>query len=234
MTHIFESLTQDIVAHDVAVEDEDDGTEERSDIEMLHGEDGRLIAVRTCAVEDQATACQLLVLLVERMQALFFPYAESSLRVLAPLASSPHEDVRSYVMVAYPELVRCVAQHAAAAPDRSPLPSVLPTVVSRLLEAVRKEGSLDLLMTALQALKTAVLYAACNWAEAGCFHQQTGEPAPLTAVNSLQVLTLDALEAVSDALKTVLRESLQRRAVMKAETQVPLLRRPFLSSETEV
>ena len=39
----------------------------RSDIEIIETEDGWL-AVRTSAVEEQSTACQLIVLLVEKLQ----------------------------------------------------------------------------------------------------------------------------------------------------------------------
>jgi hypothetical protein len=39
----------------------------RSDIEIIETEDGWL-AVRTSAVEEQSTACQLMVLLVEKLQ----------------------------------------------------------------------------------------------------------------------------------------------------------------------
>lgn len=41
----------------------------RSDIEIVETEDGWL-AVRTSAVEEQSTACQLMVLLVEKLQVL--------------------------------------------------------------------------------------------------------------------------------------------------------------------
>ena len=39
----------------------------RSDLEIIETEDGWL-AVRTSAVEEQSTACQLMVLLVEKLQ----------------------------------------------------------------------------------------------------------------------------------------------------------------------
>ena len=122
MEKLFLAISQDVNVKIPEGDDEEDAyaeMEQRSDIHMLETPDGGWIAVRSAAVEEQSSACQLLVLLVEKMQEHFYPLVEQTVILLNPLLNSPHEDVRSYCMVTLPELVRSTAK--ATVPDRSAL-----------------------------------------------------------------------------------------------------------------
>lgn len=71
--------------------------EDRSDIHMIEREDGSWLPVRTAVVEEQSLACQLLVLLAEKLQEFFYKYVEQVVRVMIPLLKSPHEVIGSIV-----------------------------------------------------------------------------------------------------------------------------------------
>jgi hypothetical protein len=96
-----------LFSHNWTDEDVDpDDIDERSDIDIIEAEDGGWIAVRTAAVEEQASACQLVVLIAERLQEHFFPFVEPTVRAITPLLQSPHEDVRYGFLDLY--LRRCI------------------------------------------------------------------------------------------------------------------------------
>ena len=95
-----------------------------------------------------AQACQLVTLLAERLQEHFFPFVEPAIRCMAPLVTSPHEDVRSYCCVALPEFVRATGK--ASAPGREQLGTIAEYSLGLLISAVEKEEVLELIMTALQ------------------------------------------------------------------------------------
>jgi hypothetical protein len=148
MEKLLAAITQDLSAGTGDIDL--DTLEERSDIEMIETEDGWK-AVRTAAVEEQATACQLVVLITERMQEHFHVYVDPCVRALAPLAQSPHEDVRSYALVSLGEFVRSIAK--ATAPDRKGLSELSEYCLGVIIDAVQKEDVLELIMTGLQAMK---------------------------------------------------------------------------------
>jgi hypothetical protein len=161
MENLLKSITQDVSAGTGGIDlDNLEELEERSDVELIETEDGWL-AVRTAAVEEQASACQLVVLLVEKLQEHFYPFVEPTIRAIAPLLQSPHEDVRSYCMLALPEFVRSTGK--ATIPDRSALVAISEYTLGLLVTTVEKEGTLELIMTALQALKLVLNYTAMDW-----------------------------------------------------------------------
>ena len=131
----------------------------RSDVDVVELEDGWM-AVRTAAVEDQASSCQLVMLLVERLQEHFLPYVEQTCAAVTPLVSSVHEDVRSFAMVCLPELVRATGKGTI---DRLPLCALARHCIGCLIRAVEKEGSMLLIMTALQAMKLTITYSCMDW-----------------------------------------------------------------------
>ena len=59
----------------VEVEVEGDELDDDSDIDEVEVEGG-YVAIRTSAVEEQATGCQMMVLLAEALQQYFYPYLE--------------------------------------------------------------------------------------------------------------------------------------------------------------
>ena len=159
---------------------------------------------------------------------------------MAPLVTSPHDDVRSYCLVALPEFVRATGK--ATVPSRTQLGTIAEYSLGLLITAAEKENVIELIMTALQALKLVLNYASQDWsawerktnpsapppnqsglsiaiaaadANAGKISLSTDEPpSPETTIpflNTEQMITL------IQTAKMVLRDSLQRRAVLKAE-----------------
>jgi hypothetical protein len=59
----------------VEVDPEEAENEDDSDIDEVEVEGG-VVAIRTSAVEEQATGCQMMVLLAEALQQYFYPYVE--------------------------------------------------------------------------------------------------------------------------------------------------------------
>ncbi len=224
MTRLMAAISQDLSAGtgDIDLDDID----QRSDVELIEAEDGSWKAVRTSAVEEQAKACQLVTLLAEKLQEHFFPFVEQSIRCMAPLVSSPHEDVRSYCFVVLPEFVRATGK--ATAPSRTELGTVSEYSIGLLITAVEKEGVLELIMTALQALKLVLNYTSQDWSvwarttagQAGhdrLTEKSIDEPPSPTPATSVRFLNSEQMATLTQSAKFVLRESLQRRAVLRAE-----------------
>ena len=212
MHQLLAAAGQDVTAPDVDMDD----VEDRSDIDLVEDAGGFWTAVRTAAVEEQASACQSIMLLVERLQEHFAPYVEQTVAVVTPLISSPHEDVRSFAMVCLPELVRAAAK--ASVPVRGPMEALASHSINCLVSALEKEGTMVLIMTALQSLKLVLSYSCSDWSAISTW--STAEPPPSTPGNSIVWLARDQMEQISDCAQILLRESLQRRAVLRAEAQV--------------
>ena len=223
MTRLMAAISQDLSAGtgDIDLDDID----QRSDVELIEAEDGSWMAVRTSAVEEQAKACQLVTLLAEKLQEHFFPFVEQAIRCMAPLVCSPHEDVRSYCFVALPEFVRATGK--ATAPSRTELNTVAEYSIGLLITAVEKEAVLELIMTALQALKLVLSYTSQDWS---AWAQRTAalggdpfsdksidEPPSPTPATSVRFLNPEQMVTLTQSAKVVLRDSLQRRAVLRAE-----------------
>jgi importin-5 len=192
-----------------------DELEARSDIQMLELETG-WVAIRTAAVEEQSSACQLVMLIADRLQEYFYPYVEPSVRALVPLLESPHDDVRSYCMAAMPELIRATAK--ATSPDRTGLMVLTDYVIGQLLKTIETESTLELIMTGLQALRHVFMYACTSWEALRPF--TTKPPPKSTPQNSLPFLSHEQMRKITQCATIVLRDSLQRRAVLRAEAQV--------------
>ena len=204
---------------------------------VIQGADGRLKSIRTSALEEQSMATHMVMLLAESLGPHFFPYAERCSRALGPLAvSSVSDDVRSYSMAALPELVASVAQTVATSDGEVrwvPLRDLLRYFVAQLLEATANEGEMEVLMTALQSLKACVENACRgDWsslaappptgpaASATSTVRALQQRAPLVPSRSQALLSSEELGACSSALARALAESVQRRAVARAEAAV--------------
>jgi hypothetical protein len=214
MDNLVSSITQDVSAGtgDIDLDDLDD----RSDIDVIEDGDGMLKAVRTSAVEEQGTACQLLCLMVEKLQEYFYPHVEISVRSIAPLLKSPHDDVRTYSMIVIPELIRSCAK--ATLPDREALTTLSEYLFGVLVDAIQSESDIQLIMTGLQSLKLSLQYACIDWSA----HSNIGmsDPPNPTPNGSIKMLNIAQMTAITQCSERVLQDSIQRRAILKAEAQV--------------
>lgn len=214
MDNLVSSITQDVSAGtgDIDLDDLDD----RSDIDVIEDADGMLKAVRTSAVEEQGTACQLLCLMVEKLQEYFYPHVEVSVRSIAPLLKSPHDDVRTYSMIVIPELIRSCAK--ATLPDREALSTLSEYLFGVLVDAIQSESDIQLIMTGLQSLKLSLQYACIDWSA----HSNIGmsDPPNPTPNGSIKMLNIAQMTAITQCAERVLQDSIQRRAILKAEAQV--------------
>lgn len=197
--------------------------DERSDIDVIEDNDGTLMYVRTSAVEEQASACQLLYLLIERLQENFYPYIEQSVNAITPLLHSPHEDVRSYCLATIPEVISAMAK--GCAPDRVALKALSEYLIGELISCIQQESVVELIMTGLQSLKLSLQYCCYDWTlftnkmKAGHSMPDDDPPHPVPS-NCHQMLTCNQLKAVIQCGKASLRDSIQRRAILRAEAQV--------------
>jgi hypothetical protein len=224
MGHLLEAITQDVTAKDIEnPEDADD----RSDIEVVESETG-WVAVRTAAVEEQASACQLVVLVAERLQEHFYPYVQDAVSVMSALLDSTHEDVRSYCMVAMPEFLRATAK--ATLPDRGPTQQLAEYIFGRVLNTVTTENNEELVMTGLQSVKNCLRYCCTDWVAlrsgdignanfSGGYMGSYEPPAPTPSV-SIPFMTEGQMKAVTDTCTIVVRDCLQKRAMLRAEAQL--------------
>ena len=118
------------------------------------------------------------------MQEHFHPYVEPSIRIIAPLLKSPHEDVRSFSLVSLPEFVRSTGKAVAIAHQQQQQPlspqqfqqeqtihnnnnqqqqlqqlhNIADYSLGLLVDAIVVEDTLDLIMTGLQSLKQVCMF----------------------------------------------------------------------------
>lgn len=98
----------------------------------------------------------------------------------------------------------------------SPLSQILAFFLSRLIEAIEAESDLSILMIVMQALKMCIENACrCDWARPD---EHSRRP-HLVPSSSRPLIEAPAMAAVSTALLRALAESVQRRAVARAEAQ---------------
>ena len=116
-----------------------------------------------------------------------------------PMLDSPHEDVRSYSFVALPEFVRATGK--ATQPSRVALNTITEYAIGLLITVVEKEGALELIMTALHALKLVLQYGSMDWA---AWALLTGpDPGPTESPKSTltAALTLDPSSPRTSSVK---------------------------------
>lgn len=194
-----------------------DNCDERSDILMIEDEEGCWLAVRTAVVEEISAACQLIVLLVEKLQEHFFGYVERVMRVMVPMLRSPHEDIRSYAVALLPEVVRCTAK--ATAPALEALKVLIDYCVTHLLKSIEAESILELVITGLASMKNIIFYASTDWLPMLQI-ASLKEPPSLTPENGVDVFSMEQIVAITSTLRLLLKESIQRRGILRAEAQL--------------
>ena len=221
-------LEMDITDGTDDVDLDDPNLETRSDIDIILTQDGGYTIVRSSAVEEQASACELIRILMNTTQDHFSPFAEPVAKAVLPLLQSPHEDVRRFSLAAIPELVCVIAKTVAVAaggPSREALSSFLGYSLAQVVKMMQSEEDLEIIMTALQVLRRSIQHAATDWGHRDLYEvkrdEDNGEDIlTLTPDLCLPLLQSDQLRNVCSAGKTALRDSLQRRAVFRAEAQV--------------
>ncbi|CAM9482473.1 unnamed protein product [Choristocarpus tenellus] len=180
--------------------------------------DGNVVAVRTCLLEEQATACQMLLLLADALQEHFLPYVEAVADQLAALVNtSPHDDVRTFCMAGLPELVRSCGKAAAMQGSDLELSGVrqlLEFFLGRLMESLEQETCVELLMTAVQAVKRCVQYACVRWEN---HTKGMGDPEPTLPESCRPVLNKAQMDLLVTNGLHCLGQSFRRRAIRRAE-----------------
>ena len=209
VSRVMHFVEQDISASGVDAEE----AEQRSDIVLVETDHGWQ-AVRTAAVEELVIASQMLLHLFEKLQHLMVRYVVTISDKMMPLLESPHEDVRSFSMVLMPELVLSTAK--AYTNNRSVVNSFFDIILGPVIHAIQTESSLELIMTGLQSLKACIENIASDWATLGL----NGKAEALHPSRCIKFLTSDQMEKLSECAKMILKDSLQRRAVMRAEARV--------------
>lgn len=217
---IVQALSTDITAGTGDVDLDDPELGDRPDIEVLDTLDGYLV-VRTSAAEDQATACQLVRLLVEGVGASFLPFVETTAQALLPLVQSPHEDVRCEALAAMPALVRTVAQ---APGGRDALGVFFGLVLARVVQQTLSESQPEFTMNNLQVLSKIVYHATYDWSrpqasEGGAEGEGEEEPQASPAT-SLPILSTEQMLELSRCCMGALRDSIQGRALLRAQLQL--------------
>ena len=144
-------------ADEPAADDEDDGLE--SVTVNIRGQGHKRITIRTSALEEKATACNMLHTYAEELQEGFLPYVEQVASILIPLVKFQYmDDVRTAAMMAMPELLNsCIGAHNKGLP--SPKAGVtIPQLVGHLkdvmletiLEQLKSEPDIETLALLLE------------------------------------------------------------------------------------
>lgn len=226
-------------------EDDDDmdgGDEDGEDdgLQMMETLDGTWVTVRTALIEEQSQALQMLSLLLtdttsstattsssssssstaeqqhqqqQKQQfatrlAAFYPYVQQTAQFLQQaLLKSPHEDIRAETLSLLPKLL----QVTEAAHQWTAKQELLVFALGMVLPYLEKETNVELIMTGLVTLRALILQTAAGTASATAATAAGGVSTPLTPAQ---------MEAIVTAIKMIMRDSLQRRAMMRAELQM--------------
>ena len=124
------------------------------------------------------------------------------------MINSYHEDIRSYSVACLPELIRVAGKAELNSND---LILISNQAIELLLNALTREDSMDIIITILQSINSTLIYTSTNWSL---------KDAHSVSENFKQYLTGEQIAKLLSDLRLVLNESIQRRAVLKAEGQV--------------
>ena len=173
----------------------DDDDDDDDDVHHIQFGD-KVIAIKTSALEEKATACNMLCCYADELKEGFWPYVESSLKILVPLLKYFHEEVRKAAVSAMPELMRSakLAMEKGMVPDPTTTKKVLDFIIEPLIESVRSEDEKEILSAKLESL--------------GEVCADVGE-----------LLSDEQLVEVLKVVDTALRESEERRNELRERTQ---------------
>eukprot|EP00698_Gefionella_okellyi_P011181 TRINITY_DN2935_c0_g1_i1.p1 TRINITY_DN2935_c0_g1~~TRINITY_DN2935_c0_g1_i1.p1 ORF type:complete len:1109 (-),score=299.02 TRINITY_DN2935_c0_g1_i1:650-3934(-) len=151
----------------------------------------KMVAVRTSALEEKATACNLLCCYISELGAGFYPHIEQAAQLLVPLIKFYISDeVRDAAISSLSDMLNCVklAHEQAGRADSGQLKQLLDYILSYLLPAIPDEPEMEVLINMMEALSQCL---------------KAGGP---------NCLTYDQMGVVTQCLTTVVQESEKRRA----------------------
>jgi len=151
---------------------------------------------------------QLLSQLMERLQEHFAPYLSQIVNATAPLLKSIHDDIRTYAISLFPQIIRATGR---AGVDRSTLVTLAGNTVTELAQLIRNEDNFDVLIPAIESLGSCILFASGDW---------SNKDTPLSADLIQGFLPPTLMSDLIDCIEIVIGNAIQRRAVLKAEAQV--------------
>ena len=111
-------------------------------------------------------------------------------------------------MACLPELIRVAGK---AELNSSDLILISNQAIELMLNALTNEDSIDIIITILQSINSTLIYTSTDWRL---------KDARSVSENFKQYLTGEQITKLLSDLRLVLNESIQRRAVLKAEAQV--------------
>ena len=135
-----------------------------------------------------------LILLSEKLQALFYPYVEQTLQVVLPLVKSIHEDIRSFAVACLPDFLKSTGK--ALAP-RETLLGFSNLMMGEVVNLLEKEDSPEIICTALGTLNYCLIYTCADW---------SNELAPCDPMNYITYLTQAQIETLLQVMKMRLQD----------------------------
>uniref|UniRef100_A0A7S2ZHW7 Importin N-terminal domain-containing protein n=1 Tax=Rhodosorus marinus TaxID=101924 RepID=A0A7S2ZHW7_9RHOD len=128
----------------LADEEQDDGVDT-----YIVGD--KRIGIRTSALEDKATACNLLACFVNELKGGFIEYVQPVIQLFVPLLSFYyHDDCRNSAAQSLPDLLLCVAEQGDAFAQQ--YQELFQYIVSELIKCIPKEADVEVMVTKVESL----------------------------------------------------------------------------------
>ncbi|MEW5314066.1 MAG: hypothetical protein WDW38_005590 [Sanguina aurantia] len=146
-------LEPDIKVREADDEEDEDDLDE--DVEVIPLGD-KTLTIRTSALEEKATACNMLCCYAEELKEGFLPWMRTVADIMVPLLKFWfHEDVRRAAVQALPELLNCCVQGVAkgvAGVDAGIVAALLEFMWEPLMEALGKEPEPSVIASILDSI----------------------------------------------------------------------------------
>ncbi|KAI0566660.1 Importin beta [Gracilaria domingensis] len=150
MPRLLEAASQkpDITVLDVL--EDDDGQDEEGYETLTIGD--KRVGIRTSALEDKAVACTMLTCFIAELRGGFYDYVAHVTELMVPLLKFfYHEDCRSAAANCIPDLIRSVME-SGKDPSGAQVMSIINFALPQLLDAIRGEPDVDVLVHMLDSL----------------------------------------------------------------------------------
>uniref|UniRef100_A0A6U4TJI8 TOG domain-containing protein n=1 Tax=Hemiselmis andersenii TaxID=464988 RepID=A0A6U4TJI8_HEMAN len=185
----------------IAEDDDEDNEEEGIATVIVQGEDGessKKMAIKTSALEEKATACNMLVCYFAELQEGMFPYVEGVAKIMVPLLSFLYsEDVRTAAAALMPELAKsAVMSLRSGLCDSGFVNNLLSFIFEKLIKSIIEEPEPEVQSAMIEALHESL----CNGG-LGCLgsHEKVGHA--LQALATVTTEVLDRQQRRTDARK---------------------------------
>lgn len=152
MPRLLEAARQkpDIQVLDVT-EDEEAQDESGEGYETVTIGDKR-VGIRTSVLEDKAVACTMLACFIAELRGGFYDYVEQVTQLMVPLLKFfYHDECRTAAATCLPDIVRCVMESGKDA-SGTQIMSIINYMLPMLLEAIRGEPDVEVLLVMIEAL----------------------------------------------------------------------------------